>query len=214
MKRAFVIPWYGEHIPGGAEYATRRLAETLTARGRAVEGLTTCIHDFHSDWSKNHHRQGATVENGVTVRRFKVVRRDAARFDELNGQLLRGQVLTLEEEAQFMREMVKSPALLDFIQTHCADYQLFFTPYLFSTSYYGMQLCPTQSWLIPRLHNECYASLRLVKEMFEAARGVIFLSYPERELAQRLYRLERAQTGLVGDGVDADRIGEADRFRH
>jgi glycosyltransferase involved in cell wall biosynthesis len=213
MKLAFVIPWYGERIPGGAEYATRRLAETLAARGRAVEVLTTCIRDFHSDWSKNHHRAGTTVENGVTVRRFKVVRRNTHLFDDLNGRLLRGLMLTIEEETRFMQEMVISPDLLSFIQAHCSDYQFFFTPYLFSTSYYGMQLCPAQSWLIPCLHDECYASLRLVKEMFEAARGVVFLSYPERDLAQHLYRLERARTGLIGVGIDAGQIGDADRFR-
>ena len=213
MKLAFVIPWYGEHIPGGAEYATRRLAETLAARGRAVEVLTTCIRDFHSDWSKNHHRAGATVENGVTVRRFKVVHRDTVQFDELNGRLLQDQVLTPEEEAQFMQEMVKSPALLDFIQTHCVDYQFFFTPYLFSTSYYGIQVGGDYTWLIPCLHDESYACMQIVKEMFQSAQGVLFLSRPEMELAHRLYDLKNARTGILGVGVDDGPTGDSWRFR-
>ena len=213
MRLAFVIPWYGEHIPGGAEFAMRRLAEELAARRRSVEVLTTCIKDFYSDWSTNFHREGVTTENGVPVRRFLVKRRNLRAFDELNGRLLRGETLTRDEERRFMNEMIISPGLIRFIAAHRREYQFFFTPYLFSTSYFGVRACPDRAWLVPRLHDESYAYLQLTREMFEAAQGVLFLSPPEMTLAQRLYQLGRARIGLIGDGVDAGLPGDAQRFR-
>lgn len=213
MKLAFVLPWYGQNIPGGAEFATRRLAENLAAAGRPVEVLTTCIRDFHSDWGRNYHRAGARLENGVLVRRFRVTRRNALVFDDFNGRLLHGMPLTREEEFRFMREMVHSPDLTRYMRTHCDAYVFLLTPYLFSTSYYGVRACPDRAWLIPRLHDESYAHLQLVKETFEAARGVIFLSHPEMALARSLYNLDFARVGLVGDGIDMGLTGDAERFR-
>ena len=58
MKFAFVIPWYGVNIPGGAEAEARRTAEHLHRAGVPVEVLTTCVRDFRADWSVNHHRPG------------------------------------------------------------------------------------------------------------------------------------------------------------
>ena len=45
MNLAFVIPWYGEKITGGAESACRELAKHL-AENNHVEILTTCVKDF------------------------------------------------------------------------------------------------------------------------------------------------------------------------
>ena len=213
MKLAFVIPWYGTDIPGGAEAATRGLAENLASRGRPVEVLTTCIRDFHSDWARNDHREGMSTINGVTVRRFKVGRRNAHVFGDLNNRLLHQMSLTRDEEDRFMREMVNSPNLIDFVARRCAEYTYIFVPYLFSTTYWGAQACQGQAWLMPCLHDESYAYLHLLNGMFESARGVIFLSRPEMDLARRLYNLERASSSVVGVGVDANLIGDAQRFR-
>ena len=40
-KIAFVIPWYGEGIPGGAEMELREVARHLQKAGVEVEVLTT-----------------------------------------------------------------------------------------------------------------------------------------------------------------------------
>jgi hypothetical protein len=37
VKATFVIPWYGQEIPGGAEAECRRTAENLARRGVPVE---------------------------------------------------------------------------------------------------------------------------------------------------------------------------------
>ena len=87
MKTAFVAPWYGEAIPGGAEAEVRRTAERLREVGLPVEVWSTCVRDFHADWGRNRRRAGVSVENGVTVRRFPVSKRDAAAFDAVNWKL-------------------------------------------------------------------------------------------------------------------------------
>lgn len=63
MKIAFVIPWYGENIPGGAETECRTTAENLQKAGIEVEILTTCVKEFLSDWNANYHKEGICQVN-------------------------------------------------------------------------------------------------------------------------------------------------------
>ncbi len=59
MKLTLVIPWYGADITGGAETEARKTAEGLRRlAGLEVEVLTTCVQDFHSDWSVNNRPEG------------------------------------------------------------------------------------------------------------------------------------------------------------
>ena len=88
MKLAFVTPWYGPNIPGGAEALTRRTAERLHTAGMDVEVLTTCIKDFYGDWGQNYHQPGKDQVNGVTVRRFPVEKRNQQAFQQINWRLL------------------------------------------------------------------------------------------------------------------------------
>ena len=72
-KIGFVMPWYGENIPGGAEMELREVTDHLHAAGTEVEILSTCIKDAASDWNVNFHKEGTEqTSKGVTVRRFKV----------------------------------------------------------------------------------------------------------------------------------------------
>ena len=64
-KIAFVAPWYGEDIGGGAEAELRDLAHHLKDAGVEPEILTTCVKDFRSDWNVNFHRPGLTEEAGI-----------------------------------------------------------------------------------------------------------------------------------------------------
>ncbi|HWR50263.1 MAG TPA: hypothetical protein VN428_04100, partial [Bryobacteraceae bacterium] len=185
---AFVTPWYGENIPGGAEAACRSLVKTLSARGLKVEVLTTCVRDFRANWSENHHPAGTTMETGIPVRRFPVRRRDTRRFDEINAVLMQGGTVSRGEEQVFLSEMINSPALYDYIGEHRGEYVFFFMPYMFGTTYWGSRVCPEQSVLVPCLHDEAYARFESFRQMFHSVRGSIFLSEEERDLAVALYR--------------------------
>ena len=136
-KIGFVIPWYGEDIPGGAEMELRGLVHHLHDAGVALEVLTTCVKEFTSDWNINYHPAGLTEINGISVRRFKVRKRDTQAFDSVNIKLMNGQMLDREEEHIFIHEMVNSEDMYRYMKEHEDEYGLFvFIPYMFGTTYY------------------------------------------------------------------------------
>ena len=133
-KIAFVIPWYGEGIPGGAEMELREVAGHLQKAGVEVEVLTTCVKDFTADWNQNYYAAGVAMVYDVPTRRFPVRKRDTATFDRINAQLMQGKHITPKEEVLFLQEMVNSPQLYEYIETHNDNYDLFvFMPYMFGT---------------------------------------------------------------------------------
>jgi len=66
-KIAFVVPWYGDKIPGGAETETRNIVKNLTKKEIEVEILTTCVEKFSSDWNKNYYKEGNYEESGIKI---------------------------------------------------------------------------------------------------------------------------------------------------
>ncbi|MCB8984064.1 MAG: glycosyltransferase family 4 protein [Ardenticatenaceae bacterium] len=210
----FVTPWFGPDIPGGMEAETRRTIAHLQAAGFNVEVLTTCIRDFHTDWGKNHHRPGVEVVDGVTVRRFPVLPRDKTAFDAVNWRLMKGLPITPEEEQIYIYEMFKCPALFDHIRQTCQDTIYFFIPYMFATTYFGAQICPQRTAVIPCLHDESYAYLSLYRSVLPQVHTLVLHVESERALADRLFGPAGSQVrAVIGEGVDTDWHGDAARFR-
>ena len=216
-KIGFVIPWYGEDIPGGAEMELRQVTDRLHKAGVELEILSTCIKDAGSDWSKNFHKEGTeTASNGVVVRRFRVGERNAAAFDAVNGKLMKGMRITPREEDIFLTEMAECSALYSYMKEHSDEYSLFvFIPYLLCTTYNGTKLFPEKSVLIPCFHDEAYAYISRYREVFPKAAGMIFNARPEAELAERLYGFSQSgtKTIVMGIGMDTDIKPDADAFR-
>jgi glycosyltransferase involved in cell wall biosynthesis len=214
MKIAFVTPWYGPDIPGGAETETRRTAVYLNRAGYDVEILTTCIHHFQADWGKNYHKPGVTMVEGVTVRRFPVQKRDKSAFDAVNWRLMQNLAISPEEEQIYIQEMFRAPALYEFIECHCQDYIFFFIPYMFASTYFGVQICPERSVVIPCLHDESYAYLDIYRHTLPKVNTMIFQVESERLLANKLFGAESEQIrSVVGTGVDTDFLFNGERFR-
>src|SRR6266568_2418536 len=198
MKLTLVIPWYGADITGGAETEARKTAEGLRRlAGLEVEVLTTCVQDFHSDWSVNNRPEGLEWVHGIPVRRFPVRPRNTQAFDAVNLRLMHSLPLTAEEEALYMREMIHSPAMYAFIRNHGEDRIFLFIPYMFGTTYAGSAIHPDRSVLIPCLHVESYAYLSYYREMFRRVRGGAFLTQTELNLARRLYEMQADAPVLV-----------------
>ena len=214
-KVAIVIPWYGENIPGGAEMECRGIAKNMNKRGINVEILTTCVKEFNSDWNKNYYKQGVEKINGITVRRFQVRKRDTRKFDEVNYKLIHNMKITKDEEEVFFNEMVYSEELNKFIQDTSGDYKAFlFIPYMFGTTYWGSKICPSKSILIPCLHDESYAYMKLITKMFEQnTKGLIFNAKPEMELAKKIYKLNNVKHETIGLGIEEISKGTPLRFR-
>lgn len=214
MNIAFISPWYGPDIPGGAEAEARRTVENLKERGVPVEVWTTCIRDFEGDWGRNFHRPGETEINGVPVIRFPVSPRNGELFTALNRRVMAGEGLSREEEDLFFRHMVNAPLLYQHILRQGSRYLMFFIPYLFSTTYFGARLHPARSLVIPCLHDEGYAYLKGLGEVLHRVRGMIFHTRVEQELGRRLFGLTEGQCLLFGEGIDTDLRPDPERFRH
>lgn len=213
MKIAFVTPWYGE-IAGGAESETRETAQRLAAGGLEVEIITTCIRDFFADWDKNYHRSGMSVENGVTVRRFRVKKRDYAAFAAVNATLMAGGGISAEKEQTYLHEMFKSPDLLRYLEQNHSDYQLlFFIPYMFATTVLGCQIAPERSVIIPCLHDEAYARLNIFRDSLPNTRALILHTRAEKQLADDLWGESPQPRLVLGEGVHTDFAFDAARFR-
>ena len=212
MKIAFVIPWYGD-IPGGAETECRQTAENLQRNGVNVEILTTCVKQFLSDWNTNYFAEGTYKENGITVRRFSVRKRDTSKFDEVNFKLMNNCRISSMEEQIYMENMINSDSLCSYIRDHSDEYDhFFFIPYMFGTTYYGSQIHPERSILIPCLHDESYAYMDIFKKMFKDVKTVIYNSEPEKTLANHIYDIRGHQI-VIGTGMDTDISYNAQRFR-
>lgn len=216
-KIGFVVPWYDENIPGGAEMEAREVSSHLHAAGAEVEILTTCVKEFSSDWSVNYHKPGESISsNGIKVKRFKVKKRDTAAFDAVNLKLMQKQPVSLEEEDIFLSEMVNSPELYEYISAHKDEYLVFvYIPYMFGTTYNGVKACPEKAVLIPCFHDESYAYFQRFAETFPKAAGMVFNARPEAELAERLYGFSKSgtQTIIMGIGMDTEITAEPVRFR-
>lgn len=212
---AFVAPWYGDNIPGGAEADMRGLAKHLNARGVDLEILTTCVKEFTAEWDENYHEPGLTEEGGLKVRRFPVRKRDRILFDRINYRLMQGQYLiTSRDEKTFLDENVNSPELYEYIKTHKDDYSVFvFIPYLFATTYYGAKQCPEKSVLIPCFHDEPYVYFSHFKDMYSRVKGMAFHARPEYDLVCGIYDMSNVKALIVGGGLDTGLTYDADRFR-
>ena len=213
MKIGFVTPWYGDNIPGGAEAELRGIVKHLKSKAD-VEVLTTCVEKFGSDWNKNFHKEGLTEEGGVKVRRFKVRKRNAKAFDDVNYKLMKGLRLTDDEAQIFVDEMVNSDDLYAYMAEHKDEYDFFaYIPYMFGTTYNGIKVCPEKSVLIPCLHDESNIYMKPFKDLFPKLAGMIFLSDPEKELAERVYDLSNVDDRTLGAGVNTEFTSDAQRFR-
>jgi glycosyltransferase involved in cell wall biosynthesis len=84
---------------------------------------------------------------------------------------------------------------------------------MFGTTYNGIKTVPEKSVLIPCLHDESYIYMKPFKEVFPTLAGMIFLSDPEKDLAERVYDLSSVDDRTLGAGVNTEFESSADRFR-
>lgn len=188
LKRiAFVVPRYGVDTVGGAENLARGIAEEIASKGHETEVLTTCAVD-HFTW-KNHFPAGEETINGVFVRRFKAESRvSLRRAARIRNRIENNRKLSVRQEIANMKYTLYSQDLFDFIDRNVDNYKaMIFLPYLFSTTYFGMKSARGKGYLIPCLHDEPFARMKTLADMIKGARGCMFNTLPEMELAERLY---------------------------
>jgi glycosyltransferase involved in cell wall biosynthesis len=195
----FVLPRFFEGIAGGAETLLGALAYQLHQRGDYVELLATCACDNRT-W-QNELPGGVSEVAGMRLVRFPVDKRNLDSWIPVQVAIHEGKRVSSAEQLTWMQESVNSTELYSYLCQHGRDFDLiFFGPYLFGTTFWGSQIFPDKSVLVPCLHDEPYAYLDLICTMFRSVRGCIFNAAPEMELARSLYG--DIEGGVVGMGFD------------
>lgn len=198
---------------GGAETLLRALAKRTAMAGHEVTFLTTCAQD-HFTWA-NALPPGERRIDGMTVRYFPVdTSRDIPAFLAVQNRISRMAPVTREEELVWLRNSVNSESLYAHLRNEGQNYdRIVMGPYLFGLVYFASQIVPDRTLLLPCLHDECFAYLDTIREMFASVRGWMFNTEPERDLAVRLYGIEAARAHVVGMGLEPFTADGA-RFRH
>jgi glycosyltransferase involved in cell wall biosynthesis len=210
---AFLSPRFADGPAlGGAETLLRALARRMAQAGHDVTFLTTCAQD-HFTWA-NVLPPGERRVDGMAVRYFPVDEsRDIPAFMAAQSRISRLAPVTREEELVWLRNSVNSEALYAHLRNDGSRYdRIVMGPYLFGLVYFASRILPDRTLLLPCLHDECFAYLETIREMFTSVRGWIFNAEPERDLAVRLYGINPAGTHVVGLGLDPV-AADAARFR-
>lgn len=209
MHIAFVVPRYGPEINGGAEMECRLLAEHL-ARHIRVDVLTTCAEDL-ATW-RNAYPPGLETLNGVTVRRFEVdYERSPVVFRRYTEAMMANhRVGSYFDQVQWMAlQGPYSSSLLEYLSRAHDRYDLFiFIPYLYCTTYLGLQRVPSRAVLFPMAHDEPWIYLDLFNALFHLPRGLIYNSIEERDFVHRRFGNAYLPHRVLGVGIDAPRSAD------
>jgi len=72
---------------------------------------------------------------------------------------------------------------------------------LFGMIWSAMSIKPERNWLVPCLHDECFAYQDVIGDMFREVHGILFNAEPEKQLAECLYGLSN-KGDVVGMGLE------------
>lgn len=207
MKLAFVLPRYGLEVVGGAELAARMLAERLVAsRDWPVEVLTTCALDAMT-WA-DEYPPGTTVVNGVTVRRWASRAGRDPGFHPYSGRLLLDPEASSRADAERWIDL-QGPVCPDVVEAAAASDAdvVAFYPYLYYPTVRGLPRLRDRAVLHAAAHDEVPLRLPVFPDLFAAAGGLVFHTYSERDLVQRLFKVAQRPQIVLGLGMDGRPAG-------
>lgn len=202
-KIGIIIPWYGVDARGGAETEANMLAHAFIGCGYEIEVLTTCVKSAAEDRGLNQLKSGVKDENGVTVRRFLVDKRNVALFQESNTRIYNGKKISRADELDYCQNDINSIEMYEYIFKHKTEYETFIImPYLYGVCINSAKYCAGNYYVMPCMHDENYAHMMSVKSFLRDARGVFCLSYPEKELICKLHDVSKERIHVTGAIVD------------
>jgi len=219
MKLAFVCPRYGENVVGGAEQLCKQLAEKFVNELNVdVDVITTCAEDYVT-W-KNVYNEGNSIINNVTIKRFKtdfertekfhtlyqkILGLNPAEFDKNKSEIITNILKTPEQlqERWMVYQGPYSSGLLEYLKNnhHCYDLIFFFT-YLYPTTYFGIQIAPEKSILIPTAHDEPAIYFPILNKVFTTPKAIIYLTEEEREFVISRFHNQTIINEIIGSGID------------
>lgn len=214
-KILFVVQRYGLEVNGGSEAYCRQIAEKLSSI-YDVSVLTTCAEDYVT-W-ENKYQEGIEKINDITVIRKKVVEprtqkkfskaTDIINFDKEN--LLSG-IEWQKAQGPYSLE------LLNYLSNHKEEYDvIIYMTYLYFTTYFGIQIAPEKSILIPTAHDEPPIYFGIFNSIFHLPRCILYLTNSEKNFVTKKFHNNYVNSDIVGVGIDIEKdvenINLKDRF--
>ena len=200
-KILFVVQRYGLEVNGGAELHCRQLAERLKDE-YDISVLTTCAIDYVT-W-KNEYKEGIECINGVKVIRKKVdFERNQKKFNKISAKLNNEKDnINLGMEWQ-KAQGPHSSELIKYLKDHKDDYDvIIFLTYLYYTTYFGLQVAPKKSILIPTAHDEPPIYYSIFNETFNLPKVILYSTTTERDFVNKRFKNNYIEDDIVGLGVD------------
>jgi glycosyltransferase involved in cell wall biosynthesis len=212
LKLAFVIQRYGLEVNGGAELHCRWLAERL-ARRHQVEVFATRALDY-LEW-KNHYPKGTEVVNGIPVHRSTVRRTRNARVFASLSNICFHEAHTREEEEAWVRENGPySPELVKAVTAARGRFdRIFFYCYRYYHSYHGVRAVGERAILVPTAEEDPAIRLEIMKPLFRAPRGIVYLTPEEQALVEDTSGNASLPSVVIGSGLNLPEADQALDFR-
>jgi glycosyltransferase involved in cell wall biosynthesis len=213
VKVAVVVQRYGADINGGAEQHARYVAEHL-AKHVQVEVLTTCAHRDYISW-KNELPAGKEMVHGIAVHRFPVaIERNPVEFSKWSQKVFAETHSLRDELAWLDAEGPTSPALIDHIKKHEADYDFFiFFSFRYHHSFHGCRAVASKAILVPTAERDSALGLGIYGPIFRGVRAFMYNSFEERALIQTVSNNQSVPGVVVGIGSEIPERSNAGRFR-
>ncbi|MBY0492810.1 MAG: glycosyltransferase [Cyanobacteria bacterium] len=213
MKIAIVVQRYGADINGGAEQHARYVAEHLAPHVK-VEVLTTCAHRDYISW-KNGYPPGRDTVHGIPVHRFPVsVERDPIEFGKWSKKVFAERHSLGDELAWLESEGPASPALIEHIKAHEADYDFFiFFSFRYHHSYHGCRAVASKAILVPTAERDSALGLGIYPPIFRGVRAFMYNSLEERALIHGVSNNQSVPGVVVGVGSEIPERSNGSRFR-
>ena len=212
MKLAFVVQRFGADIAGGSEAHCRALALRLSGSITPAPGpgephdltvLTTCARDYVT-WA-NAYTPGESRDHRVRVVRFPVTRtRRLKTFADLSDEVFDGGASHQRQEEWFRENGPETPALLEHLSAHGADYDLvLFWTFRYATSYFGLPRVAARAILLPTAEEDPAIRLDVLEEFFRKPAGYLFLTPEEGTLVSARAGRTLQPAATIGIGLDA-----------
>jgi glycosyltransferase involved in cell wall biosynthesis len=205
LKLACVIHRFGADIAGGSEGHCRGVAEHL-AEHHDITILTTCARD-HITW-QNEYPAGVSTVGTLSVRRFPVVRtRSLHRFAEISELVFSGAASELEQERWFRENGPETPALLQFLEGHGADYDwILFWSFRYYQTFFGLPVVADRAVLVPTAEEDpLIRGAGILGRFFTLPAGFVFLTPEEEALVAVRSPRPLAPSCVIGSGFEPAR---------
>jgi glycosyltransferase involved in cell wall biosynthesis len=202
VNYGFVVPRYGLDVLGGAELGARMLAERLVARlGWSVEVFTTCARD-HMTWA-DEYPPGDEMVNGVLVHRFPSVGGRPPKFFPFSERVLsHPEAATWAEAEEFVDlQGPTCPELVDALPGAGCDLFAFY-PYLYATTVRAVPGVAGRAVMHPAAHDEPALHLPVYRHVFSGVRGLVFQTWGEQSLVERMFPVGHLPQVVVGLGYE------------